>query len=185
MDKLTLYFIDEEISIDFPKDLKSLRKLISIYFLLSEKSANDIRLLYNNIDSTVLSIENEDDFKTFIKKNINNLYLELGGNMGIYEEYLEEKENNEEKKNLKRINELLAKDVEYSKLIDTKFKKEEDEIQEINKLLEELRTRKIELVKYIKKNKDIYEKEHKKIRDELCDLQIKMGLPCKYEKSKQ
>ena len=185
MNKLTLYFIDEEEFIDFPKDLKSLRKLISIYFLLSEKSANDIRLLYNNTDSNVLSIENEEDFKSFLKKNINNLYLDLGGNMDIYEEYLEAKQSNAEKKNLKRINELLLKDEEYSKLSETKFKKEEDEIQEINKLLEELRARKIELIKYIKKNKDIYEKEHKKIRDELSELQIKMGLPCKYEKSQK
>ena len=48
--------------------------------------------------------------------------------------------------------------------------------------MEELTSRKIELIKYIKKNKDSFEKEHKKIKDEIVELQIKLGLPTKYEK---
>ena len=185
MNKLVLYFINEEAYIDIPKDFKTLKKLISIYFLLSEKSINEINILYNNSDSTVLSIKNEEDYKLFLQKNIINLYLDIGGNIDIYEEYLEAKENNSEKRSLKRINELILKDEEYSKLCQSKFKKEEEEIQEINKLLDELRTRKIELVKYIKKNKEIYEKEQKKIRKELTDLQEKMGLPVSYDKFKK
>ena len=98
---------------------------------------------------------------------------------------MEEKENNTEKKDIKKLNELLVKDEEYSKIYKSKFKKEEDEILEINKLIEELRKRKIELVKYINKNKEIYEKEHEKIREELTDLQIKIGITPKYEKSKK
>lgn len=184
MNKLTLYFFDEEAIIDFPKDLQGLKKSILIYFLLSEKSINDIHLCYNNTDSSVLSIENEKDFKTFLQKNINNLYLDVGDHNELYEEYLEAKENNGEKKEIKRINELLKKDEEYTKLLDTKFKKEEEEIKEINQLMEELRMRKIELVKYIKKAKEGFEKEHQKIKDELTDLQTKMGMPSKYRKSK-
>jgi len=76
----------------------------------------------------------------------------------------------------------LSKDEEYKKLSQTKFKKEEEELKEINKLMEELTSRKIELIKYIKKNKDSFEKEHKKIKDEIVELQIKLGLPTKYEK---
>ena len=181
MNKLVLYFFDEEILIEFPKNLQTLKKLISIYFLLSEKSANDINLCYNNSDSSVIYIDNEEKYKSFLKKNITNLYLDPGTNSGIYEEYLEGKENDSKKKDLKRMNELLSKDEEYQ----SKFKKEEEEILEINKLIDELRQRKIQLVKYINENKGNYEKEQQKIREELTDLQIKMGISPKYKKTKK
>ena len=93
-----------------------------------------------------------------------------------------EKEQNGDKSDLKKLNELILKDEEYEKLSQTKFKKEEEELKEINKLMEELTSRKIELIKYIKKNKDSFEKEHKNIKEEIVELQIKIGLPTKYEK---
>ena len=185
MNKLGLYFFDEETFIDFPENLQSLKKLISIYFMLSEKSINEINLCYNNSDSSILSIQNEEDFNSFLKKNISNLYLDVGENNEIYEEYLEGKEGNTEKKDIKRLNELLSKDEEYTTNYKNKFKKEEDEIIEINKLIEELRQRKIQLVKYINKNKEAYEKEHKQIKDELTELQIKLGITPKYERTKK
>ena len=185
MNKLTLYFFDEEALIDFPKDFQKLKKLISIYFSLSEKSVNDLNLCYNNTDSTILNIKNEEEFKSFLSKNISNLYLDIDQKYEIYEEYLSAKENQSaDKRDLKKLNELMLKDEEYSKISLIKFKKEEDEINEINKLMEELRERKIQLVKYIKKNKEEFEKEHKKIKEELSELQIKMGIPCKYEQKK-
>ena len=183
MNKLALYFFDEEIFIDFPKTLQDLKRIISIYFFLKEESVNNINLCYNDKDSTLLSIESQKDYNLFLKKNIVNLYLVSDNE--IYEEYLEEKENNTEKKDIKKLNELLEKDEEYSELIKSKFKKEEDEILEINKLIEELRKRKIELVKYINKNKDIYQKEQIKIREEIADLQIKIGVTSKYNKLKK
>ena len=183
MNKLALYFFDEEIFIDFPKTLQDLKRIISIYFFLKEESVNNIKLCYNDKDSTLLSIESQKDYNLFLKKNIVNLYLVSDNE--IYEEYLEEKENNTEKKDIKKLNELLEKDEEYSELIKSKFKKEEDEILEINKLIEELRKRKIELVKYINKNKDIYQKEQIKIREEIADLQIKIGVTSKYNKLKK
>ena len=82
---------------------------------------------------------------------------------------------------LQKLNELISKDEEYEKLSQTKFIKEEEELKEINKLMKELTLRKIELVKYIKKNKESFEKEHKKIKDEIVELQIKIGIPTKYE----
>ena len=183
MNKLALYFFDEEAFIDYPNSLNNLKKLISIYFFLNKETINNINICYNNNDSTLLSIENEEDYKSFKNKNITNLYI-IADNE-VYEEFLEEKENNTEKKDIKKLNELLVKDEEYSKIYKSKFKKEEDEILEINKLIEELRKRKIELVKYINKHKEIYEKEHEKIREELTDLQIKIGITPKYEKSKK
>ena len=182
MSKLSLYFMDEEALIDFPKDFQSLKKQISLYFKIAENIINSINLCYNNSDSSILSIKNEQDFAVFLKKNITNLYLDISQNYDIYEQYLMEKEQNEDKGDLKKLNELILKDEEYEKLSQTKFKKEEEELKEINKLMEELTSRKIELIKYIKKNKDSFEKEHKKIKDEIVELQIKIGLPTRYEK---
>ena len=42
--------------------------------------------------------------------------------------------------------------------------------------------KKLEDKGYIKKSKENDEREHKKIREELTELQMKMGLPCKYQK---
>jgi len=180
MNKLSLYFLDEELYIDFPKNFKNLKEQISLYFKLTDAIINCINLCYNNSDSKVLSIKNEEDFTSFIKKNIYNLYLDVGPNYDIYEEYLKEKGNGDTN-DLKRLNELILKDEEYTKISPTKFKKEEDEIKEINKLMEELRSRKAVLENNIKKNKESFEKEHKKIKEEIVELQIKMGLPTKYE----
>ena len=182
MSKLSLYFMDEVALIDFPKDFQSLKKQISLYFKITENIINSINLCYNNSDSIILSIKNEQDFSAFHKKNITNLYLDINQNYDIYEQYLMEKEQNGDKSDLKKLNELISKDEEYEKLSQTKFKKEEEELKEINKLMEELTSRKIELIKYIKKNKDSFEKEHKKIKDEIVELQIKLGMPTKYEK---
>ena len=179
MNKLSLYFLDEELNIDFPKNLQNLKNQISQNFKLTDALINSIDLCYNNSDSKILSIKNDEDFTSFLKKNIYNLYLDIGPNFDIYEEYLKEKEGNEDANDLKRLNELLLKDEEYTKISPTKFKKEEDEIKEINKLMEELRSRKTILENNIKKNKENFEKEHKKIKDEIVELQIKMGLPTK------
>ena len=182
MNKLSLYFMDEEAIIDFPKDFQSLKKQISLYFKIAENIINSINLCYNNSDSSILSIKNEQDFAVFLKKNITNLYLDISQNYDIYEQYLMQKEQSGDKSDLIKLNELILKDEEYEKLSQTKFKKEEEELKEINKLMEELTSRKIELIKYIKKNKDSFEKEHKKIKEEIVELQIKIGLPTNYEK---
>lgn len=173
MNKLALYFFDEENFIDYPESLYKLKKLISSHFFISQKTINNINICYNDKDSTLISIDNECDFISFLNKKITNLYLVSDND--AYEEYLEQKENNTEKKDIKKLNELLKKEEEYSELIKSKFKKEEDEILEINKLFEELRKRKIELVKYIKKNKGILEEELNKIREEINELQHKIN----------
>ena len=168
MNKLSLYFLDEELYIDFPKNLQNLKKQISSNFNLTDALINCINLCYNNSDSKILSIKSEEDFNSFLKKNICK--------------YLKEREENGDANDLKRLQELILKDEEYTKLSPNKFKKEEDEIKQINKLMEELRTRKAEIENNIKKDKESFEKERKKIKEEIVELQIKMGLPTKYEK---
>ena len=176
MDKLILYFFTEEAYIDFPKSLQSLYELISFHFFLTKSNIKKLNICYNNIDSALLSIKNENDYKSFLKKNINNIFLDAGQNNEIYDEYLSRKEKKEENEDIKRLNDLMKKDEEFNKLYETKFKKEESEIEDINKLIESLNSRKIEIIKHIKKNKQILENEHLKIKKELSELKQKLNI---------
>ena len=175
MDKLALYFFAEEQYIDFPNSLKSLQDLISKLFLLTKNNINKINICYNNIDSTLLSIKNEKDYKSFLKKSINNIYLDAGQNYEIYEEFISQKEKKEENEDVKRFNELLKKEQETKKFYESEIKNGESELNDINKLLEGLNARKISIVNSINEAKKKYEKEKKKISDELSDLKQKLG----------
>ena len=175
MDKLALYFFAEEQYIDFPNSLKSLQDLISKLFLLTKNNINKINICYNNIDSTLLSIKNEKDYKSFLKKSINNIYLDAGQNYEIYEEFISQKEKKEENEDVKRFNELLKKEQETKKFYESEIKNGESELNDINKLLEDLNARKISIVNSINEAKKRYEKEKKKISDELSDLKQKLG----------
>ena len=175
MDKLALYFFAEEQYIDFPNSLKSLQDLISKLFLLTKNNINKINICYNNIDSTLLSIKNEKDYKSFLKKSINNIYLDAGQNYEIYEEFISQKEKKEENEDVKRFNELLKKEQETKKFYESEIKNGESELNDINKLLEVLNARKISIVNSINEATKKYEKEKKKISDELSDLKQKLG----------
>ena len=176
MDKLNLYFFSEEAFIDSPKTFQSLMQLISSTFFINENDFKKINICYNNIDSKLLSINDENDYKSFLKKNINNIYLDAGQNYEIYEEYLSQKEKINENEDIKRLNLLIKKDEEYKKLYETKFLKEQNELDEINRLIESLNSRKIEIIKHIKKNKQILENEHLKIKKELSELKQKLNI---------
>ena len=176
MDKLNLYFFSEEASIDSPKTFQSLIQIISSTFFINENDIKKINICYNNIDSNLLSINNESDYKSFLKKNINNIYLDSGQNYEIYEEYLTQKEKKNENEDIKRLDILIKKDEEYKKLYETKFLKEQNELDEINRLIENLNSAKAEIIRHINKNKKLLEKEHQKIKTELSELKLKLGI---------
>ena len=175
MDKLALYFFAEEQYVDFPNSLKSLQDLISKLFLLTKNNINKINICYNNLDSSILLIKNEKDYKSFLKKSINNIYLDAGQNYEIYEEFISQKEKKEDNEDIKRYNELLQKEQETKKFYESEIKNGESELNDINKLLEDLNARKISIVNSINEAKKKYEKEKKKISDELSDLKQKLG----------
>ena len=176
MDKLNLYFFSEEALIDSPKTFQSLMQLISSTFFINENDFKKINICYNNIDSKLLSINDENDYKSFLKKNINNIYLDAGQNYEIYEEYLSQKEKINENEDIKRLNLLIKKDEEYKKLYETKFIKEQNELNEINQLIESLNLAKADIIRSINKNKKLLENEHQKIKSELSELKLKLGM---------
>ena len=176
MDKLNLYFFSEEAFIDSPKTFQSLTQLISSTFFINENDFKKINICYNNIDSKLLSINDENDYKSFLKKNINNIYLDAGQNYEIYEEYLSQKEKINENEDIKRLDLLIKKDEEYKKLYETKFIKEQNELNEINQLIESLNLAKADIIRSINKNKKLLENEHQKIKSELSELKLKLGM---------
>ena len=176
MDRIILYFFSEEANIDIPNSFQSLQEIISSNFFIDENNLKKINICYNNIDSKLLSINNESDYKSFLKKGIKNIYLDAGQNNEIYEEYLSQKEKKDESEDIKRLNILIKKDEEYNKLYETKFKKEEKELQEINELIENLNSIKAEIIKQINKNKKVLEKEHQKIKNEMSELKQKLNI---------
>ena len=176
MEKLNFYFFSEEAFIDSPKTFQSLMQLISSTFFINENDFKKINIYYNNIYSKLLSINDENDYKSFLKKNINNIYLDAGQNYEIYEEYLSQKEKINENEDIKRLNLLIKKDEEYKKLYETKFIKEQNELNEINQLIESLNLAKADIIRSINKNKKLLENEHQKIKSELSELKLKLGM---------
>ena len=112
----------------------------------------------------------------FLKKEFINIYLDAGQNNELYEVYLSQKEKKDESEDIKRLNILMKKDEEYNKLYETKFKKEENKLKEINELIENLNSIKAEIIKHINKNKKVLEKEHQKIKNEMSELKQKLGI---------
>ena len=174
MSRATLYFFDQEELIDLPGDYGIFKKMIPAFFYLTENSFKNVKILYNNTDSTVLSIENEKDFKSFLQKKIKNLYLDAQGDNELYEKYLEAKDYyNGENKEIKRINELQKKDEELTQLYNTKFKDQENEIENMKKLIKDLESRKTEMEEIVRKGKEQLKKEQEIVRKELNKLKKK------------
>ena len=175
MSKLGLYFFAEEEYIDFPKTLQSLKELITKLFLLTKNNLNKINFCYNNNDSSLLLIKSEKDYKSFLKKNINNIYLDAGQNYEIYEEFISKKEKKEDNEDLKRFNELEKKMEEIKKFYESEIKDGENQLNDINKLMKDLYAEKESIVFSINENKKKLEKEEQKINDELSVLKKKLG----------
>lgn len=187
MKKIILNFFDEEISINKPKTLSDLRIQISLSFRLNLEDTKELLLSYMDNNSKKSSIENENDYKTFLSKKIQKINININQYSKIFKnEILKQEEENIINK--KRLKELLELDIELEKPTPGKFQKEEDEIKiideqlkKLNEQLKKLKNRKAELVKFIHKSVNEKNIKHMKIRREIADLQEKLDIPPKYK----
>ena len=76
MKNIILDFFGEQISIPISKDLPSIRLNISEKFLMTNSDANEI-ILYYQKENKKIFIENENDYKIFLKENINKIFLDI------------------------------------------------------------------------------------------------------------
>ena len=85
MSKFTLNFFGDTVTIPKPKDLPSLRRLISLKFFLSSQDAEEILLTYIN-KGRKITITTEEDLKSFISSKINKINLEISEKSQIFKE---------------------------------------------------------------------------------------------------
>ena len=149
--KLTLNLFGEIVKIDQPLNLFHLKQKISEGYALKKSDVDEFALSYNNEDK-IIYIENEDDFKSFLDSKIKEIHIDIAPiNLESREnlQILDGDKTNEEKK----FNELLKQNEDYKKLISTKFISEKQKIIEINKQIQDLFSKRKNIIQYIKSEK--------------------------------
>lgn len=175
MNKVTLNFFGEIVSVEKPAKLSDLRNEICNVFCFTPQDTSEIVLTYND-NGTQIAISNEDDFKTFLNSKVDMIDLNISQQSQIYKENL----NQLQEENLKDkalLEELLKKREEFKNMKETKFASEKKEINDIKAKIMELRKRKMELRnKICNEMKKIW---HEKMENDkkIAELQKKLGLP--------
>ena len=171
---LILNLFGSIISIEPPSNLIQLRQKISDNFIFKKTDADELILSYDK-DSKTMHIETEEDYKSFLDSNINQIYIDTCQNKEIYQENfskLQEDKSNDEKK----LNELKKQNEEYKKLLSTKFISQKQEIIEITKQIQELFSKRKKLVQYIKIEKGKILRLKKNNDKSIADLEKKLGI---------
>ena len=172
--KLNLDLFGEIISIDQPTNLFNLKQKISESYALKKSDVDELVLSYNK-ESKSIYIENEDDYKAFLDSKITEIHID------ITPINFEDRENlqvlNEEKtKEEKKFNELLKQNEDYKKLLSTKFISQKQKIIEINKQIQELFSKRKNLIQYIRNEKAKILKMKKNNDRTIADLGKKIGI---------
>ena len=173
MEKLNLNFFGEEVNIDYPKDLQSLKIKISEKFLLSDSDVAEI-ILYYVEDSKKIYIINGNDFLKFKESKINYIFLDVNQNSKLYldnikkltndknkEKLVEKEENKEEKK------EEIKEEKKEEKKDERKEEKKDEkkDVIDIQNEKRELRKLNVEMEKVDKKIKETAKKYDIKISE--------------------
>ena len=139
MESLTLDFFGEKVTIRKPKDLSILRIMISEKFGFSDTDSTEI-LIYYEKDNKKTYIINEEDYSNFKNLKLPTLYLDIEKNSRLYMSSLE------------KVKE------ETTKKSNEELKLYQDQLKSINKQIDELRTKKFDLVRKIN---DLIKKQKK------------------------
>ena len=141
MTKTTLNFFGEEVKIDTPKDISSLREKISEKYLLSNSDVVEI-ILYYIKENKKIYIINGNDFSKFIDSKVSTIFLDVNQNSRLYIENATQLDK-EKEKNQKELEELNHKFKHFSKKkkkIEHTF---EQELKEINMKIMEMNKKKM------------------------------------------
>ena len=169
MESLTLDFFGEKVSISKPKDLSILRIMISEKFGFSDTDATEI-LIYFTKDNKKTYIVNEEDYSNFKNLNLPILFLDIEKNSRLYMSSLE------------KIKE------ETTKKSNEELKLYQDQLININNQIDELRTKKMDLVRKINeliKKQKIEEELKKQEENENAFNKVKKMLDNVVEKVKE
>ena len=162
MEKINLNFFGEEVTIDTPKDLSSLRAKISEKYSLSKSDVAEI-ILYYVQDSKKVYIINGNDFSKFKESKISSIFLDVNQNSKLYldnvsqikdeikkEEETKEKEKKEEKKEEIKEEKKEVIDIEKEKKELEKLELEKEKAKKTEKEINSLYSNKFsEVIKQI------------------------------------
>lgn len=167
MEKIIIDFFEEKIEIEQPKDIGSLRNIISKEYYLSQADLKEI-IIYYLKDNQKVYIKTNLDYENFIIEKILKIYIDISQSSQIYLNNLSKLKNegNEDKNKLK---ELIVKKNKLSKfkekIIFSYFK----EIDEITYQIRILNRKKYLLMKKskdeINKIENIIQDNDKKIQE--------------------
>ena len=175
MPKLNLNFFGEEVELEVPKDLASLREKISEKYLLSSSDAAEI-ILYYVKDGKKVYIINGNDFSQYKDSKISTIFLDVNQNSRLYidnaSQLDKEKEKNEKELTIlnHKFQHLSKKKKNIEKTFEMQLKDINMKIMEMNKVkCEIIKKKDIELTKLIK------DKEH--FEKKIYYLQKKLSIP--------
>ena len=175
MNKLILNFFGEEVTVDTPKSLNSLKKEISDKFFFSPSDAEEVLVSYIN-ELKKSFIKTEQDFIDFIKKKIYKVDLDISPDSQLYKRsVLQIKEETEKDK--KELDELIKKKEELKNKKKELKDQRQKEIKEIGEKIKELAKKKRKLVRKTNLEKDKISNEITNMNQKIVDIQKKLGLP--------
>ena len=163
MDKINLNFFGEEVTINTPEDIPSLRRQISEKYFFSNSDVAEI-ILYYVKDSKKVYIINGNDFSLFKESKIPTLFLDVNQNSKLYLDNVcqlkKEKEAKTEEKEEKKVEEDKVEEVKVEEVkveeIKVEEKKEEIDIEKEKKEIEKLNLEKAEIDKQMKEKNNLY-----------------------------
>ena len=183
MKKVSLNFFGEQVSINMPTDLASLRQQISEKFMFSPSDAAEIVVSYAK-DIGKKIIETEQDFVNFLTDKINKIDLDISQDSKLFKESLNTLQK-ESQDNKKELEDALKKKEEIKKRRETALKNRQAEIKKLEKQIEEMKKKKKKIQHLSKKEEKQFCSEEKTINIKINDLETKLGINKNKLKSKK
>ena len=175
MNKLSLNFYGEEISIQCPKDFVSLKKEIAQKYQLSLSDILEIDISYMKNETKKL-IKSEIDFKSFLHSRVLKLTLDINESSQLFQKSLLDLQN-KSKDDIAQL-ELLKKKKEENKINQVKeYQETKKKIDDLNNQIKILNQRKLDYVKSIKKMMRGPRNKEKELMVKITKLGKEIGAP--------
>ena len=172
MKNISLNFFGENVSINMPTDLASLRQQISEKFMFSPSDAAEIVISYAK-DLGKKIIETEQDFVNFISDKITKVDLDISQNSKLYIDNLNNLKK-EKDDNTKALNEALKKKDEIKMKKETTLKKNNEQIKKLENQINSIKKLKKELERKTNLEKKKLDKEEKENNKKIEKLKKKI-----------